>query len=134
MPILVYSTDMTQEQRDEILARLHEDLQQNKHLLLNVKNEILEAGVSNYPIFVAHEFDMDLGTKIIDKNDFGLHWHYAASHLEEFFHKNIILQSKVDEFRKLYKSHPDELCLFVISDEEGEFVFLNEQINKDDYM
>ncbi|MCD8528606.1 MAG: hypothetical protein LRY27_01165 [Chitinophagales bacterium] len=124
---------MTQGQRDEILAQLHEDLQVNKHILQDVKNEILEAGVSNYPILVAYEFDMDLGKKLIDKNEMELHWHYAASHLEEFYNKQIIAANRIDEFRNLYKSHHDNLCLFVIVDDEGEFVFLNPQVNKDEF-
>ena len=66
---------------------------------------------------------LDLGKLLIDKTQGG-NWHFSASHLEEFVHKSIIAMDKVDEFRELYNQHSDELCIFVIDNDMGDFVFL----------
>ncbi len=124
---------MTDEQRDEVLVQLHEDLQQTKHQLMDLKEQIIEADVSNYPIFVATEFPIDLGKKVLDKFENELHWHYNASHLEEFYAKKVVLNDKLADFKKLYKEHTGALCLFVIHDEEGDFVFLNPKANRDEF-
>jgi hypothetical protein len=47
-----------------------------------------------------------------------------ASHLEEFAIKQIIAEDKIDSFRKVYKEHLDELCIFVMTENSGDFVFL----------
>ncbi|MCB0540999.1 MAG: hypothetical protein R2836_07730 [Chitinophagales bacterium] len=114
---------MTDEQRDAVLSSLHNDLEKKKYLLETIKDEILSQDISNYPIFVASTNYIDLGKLLIDKVQGG-NWHFSASHLEEFVHKSIIAMDKVDGFRDLYKQHADELCIFVIDNDMGDFVFL----------
>jgi hypothetical protein len=44
--------------------------------------------------------------------------------LEEFVLKKIIVEDKIDDFREVFKEHEEELCIFVVTGEGGDFVFL----------
>lgn len=114
---------MTEEQRDRVLSSLHSDLEQKKYLLTTIKDEILNQDISNYPIFVASTTYIELGKLVIDKAQEGS-WYFFASHLEEFAHKEIVSIDKIDEFREVYKQHVGELCIFVVKNNSGDFVFL----------
>jgi hypothetical protein len=115
---------MTEEQRDVVLNLLHEDLDVSKNLLWTVKKQITNNGISNYPIFVATALPIDLGKLIIDKDQLEINWYFNASHLEEFVLKKIIVEDKIDDFREVFKEHEEELCIFVVTGEGGDFVFL----------
>lgn len=115
---------MTEEQRDEVLNLLHEDLDVSKNLLWTVKEQITNNGISNYPIFVATAMPIDLGKMIIDKEQLEINWYFNASHLEEFAIKKLVAEDKIDDFRLVYKEHAEELCIFVVTGEGGDFVFL----------
>lgn len=115
---------MTDEQRDETLSNLHNDLEQKKHILTAIKEEVISQDISNYPIFIASTEYLELGKLVIDKQQDG-NWNFFASHLEEFAHKGIVAMDKVDNFRALYKEHADQLCIFVIDNDMGDFVFLS---------
>jgi hypothetical protein len=115
---------MTEEQRDKVLNLLHEDLDVSKNLLWTVKEQIVKNDISNYPIFVATAMPIDLGKMIIDKEQLEINWYFNASHLEEFAVKELVAEDKIDDFRELYKEHANELCIFVVTGEGGDFVFL----------
>lgn len=115
---------MTEDQRDEVLRTLHEDLDICKNLLWTLKEQILDNDISNYPIFVASSEVLDLGKLVVDKESMEINWYFMASHLEEFAIKQIIAEDKIDSFRKVYKEHLDELCIFVMTENSGDFVFL----------
>ena len=115
---------MTEEERDEVLTKLHEDLDVSKNLLWTVKEQVQNNDISNYPIFVASTNILDLGKLVIDKNQLGINWFFFASHLEEFAVKQIIAEEKIDAFRTVYKEHAEELCIFVVGKDSGDFVFL----------
>jgi len=51
-------------------------------------------------------------------------WLINASTLEEFVTKQIILNEKVSDFKKIYKSPDQHLCLFLIEKSGATFVFL----------
>lgn len=115
---------MTEEERDEVLNKLHEDLDVSKNLLWTIKEQVQKSDISNYPIFVASAEVLDLGKLVIDKDQLGIHWYFFASHLEEFALKEIVAEEKIDAFRKVYREHANELCIFVVAQESGDFVFL----------
>lgn len=121
---LNFASMMTEDQRDEVLRTLHEDLDICKNLLWTVKEQILDNNISNYPIFVASGEVLDLGKLVVDKESMEINWYFMASHLEEFAIKQIIAEDKIDSFRKVYKEHLDELCIFVMTENSGDFVFL----------
>ena len=116
---------MHPDDKEVILQEIYSDLYYTKNFILKVLNEIKDNKVSNYPIVVLSEKEIDLGIKIVDKNDFKLHWNFYISHLEEFVNKGIVLKEKVKDFTKVYKEHPNHLCLFVTFDEtEADFIYV----------
>jgi len=115
---------MTEEQRDQVLSLLHEDLDANKKLLETIKEQVQENDISNYPIFVASEDLIEIGRLIINKEEMGGNWNFYASHLEEFAIKELVLEEKIPDFTKVYKEHSNELCIFVVKEMAGDFVFL----------
>lgn len=92
-------------------------------IMSEAREAILDQEVSRYPIFVAHQHELEIGVRLVKRNDVSP-WNINASTLEEFVTKQIIVEDKVDEFRKVYKEHPEDFCLFVISELGANFVFL----------
>lgn len=85
---------------------------------------ILTQNVSEYPIFIAHQQQMDIGIPIMEKDTIKGDWSINASTLEEFTTKGLIQVNKIDDFKSVYKNPEEFLCLFVISEIGATFVFL----------
>jgi hypothetical protein len=115
---------MTEERKEELLLQLYEDVALCKDYLKTLSHEITTLEISNYPIFVAAQQPVSLGKLVVSKKELDIQWSFYASHLEDFVVKGIIEQDKVDEFRKLYKENAGQLCLFVLLEEEFNFIFL----------
>lgn len=103
---------------------LEKELDSYRKALTQAADTILEQGVSNYPIFVIHQHSVDIGIQMVDKEKVAGNWSVNASSLEEFVTKQIVKQEKLQDFKTLLKEHPNELCLFVLSELGAEFVFL----------
>jgi hypothetical protein len=85
---------------------------------------ILEQDVSNYPIFVTHQQEVEMGIPVIEKEKIGGNWNINASTLEEFVSKNLIFEDKIEDFRLNFKDPSLHVCLFVLSELGANFVFL----------
>ncbi|MBT8220729.1 MAG: hypothetical protein KJP00_12940 [Bacteroidia bacterium] len=110
----------TQEEYYQALENLI-DLKYN--LLNRTVDAVRDQDVSNYPIIVVSHQPIEIGIPL--SNQSNLTWHINASTLEEMVVKNVIVESKVDEFRKLYNSKTPEkhYCFFLVDDEDANFVF-----------
>ncbi len=109
---------------EELLKTLNEDLALNKYFLKKISDVIIGEEVSKYPIFVASRDDeLAIGKPIVNRNENDMHWHINVSHLEEFVNLNIINQEMVDQFKEVFRNPAEFMCLFVIHNEEGNFVF-----------
>lgn len=84
---------------------------------------IMDQDVSDYPIFVAHQQELDMGIPIttIDK---GSRWSIHASSLEEFVSKQIIFTEKIEDFKSNYKDPKHSICIFVLSELGAQFIFM----------
>lgn len=91
---------------------------------------IIEQGVSNYPIIVAHQDEINFGLPLVDKNKTKGNWNLNASTLEEFVVKNILHQDKVNNFRSTYKDSSEFICLFVLSELGANFLFMPRKKSK----
>ncbi|MBK6946882.1 MAG: hypothetical protein IPH16_01320 [Haliscomenobacter sp.] len=85
---------------------------------------IIDENVSNYPIFVVSQLDIDLGIPLVKRTEEGSLWSVHASTLEEMSAKRVIQEEKVTRFRDVYKDPRDYVCLFVLSDLGAIFIFL----------
>lgn len=85
---------------------------------------ILDKEVSNYPIMVAHQQDLELGMCIYDRlENQSAKWSIHASTLEEFVSKSIIEEDKIAEFTENYKDPQGYICIFVLSELGANIIF-----------
>lgn len=109
--------------QDSPLISLKKDIEFYKDTLQEVATEIRIEGISEYPIFIAHQHEVNLGEMILDRNELGTSWTIQASTYEEFAEKGIIQGNKKDTFLQNYKSADDFICLFVVVPEGANFVY-----------
>lgn len=103
---------------------LEQELQPYKAILSKAADAVIDQGVSNYPIFVVHQQEVSMGIPLVDKDKSKGNWSVNVSSLEEFVTKQLIDNTKVDNFRKTYKAPSEFLCLFVLSELGATFIFI----------
>ncbi|WP_423148533.1 hypothetical protein [Rubrolithibacter danxiaensis] len=109
--------------KESPLKSLEADLKFYNESIKEVAVEIIAEGISSYPVFVAHQHEVNLGEVILDKNDLNTEWTIQASTLEEFVEKGIVHPDKKERFIKHYKNPHEFMCLFVVVPEGANFVF-----------
>jgi len=112
-----------QPKKDSPLKSLQTDLDFYSDSIKEIAVEIMAEGLSAYPIFIAHQHDVNVGERILDKDELGTSWTIHASTLEEFVERGIILEERKVHFIKQYKKPEDYMCIFVIVPEGANFVF-----------
>jgi len=112
-----------QAKKESPLISLERDLKFFYESIREVAVEIMVEGLSNYPIFIAHQHELNLGELILDRNDLNTDWSIHASTLEEFVDKGVIKSVLKDRFIKTYKDPYEYMCLFVVVPEGANFVF-----------
>lgn len=110
--------------KESPLFSLRKDLDFYKDTIREVAEDIVAEGLSEYPIFIAHQHQVAVGEVIIDAEEFGKDWTIQASTLEEFIEKGIIQKEKKDVFLYSYKNPAEYACIFVIVPEGANFVFV----------
>ncbi len=101
-------------------------LQKIKPILAQAADVILSEDVSRYPIFILNEEFINAGIPVLEKdNTLGLEWNVNASTLEEFYVKKMIEADKIDDFKEIYKSPETQLCIFIIVENNGHYIFLS---------
>jgi hypothetical protein len=93
-------------------------------IVKEASNKIKDEGISNYPIFVAHQDEANIGIPLINKSDNGGIWSINASTLEEFYTKKLIKQDKLEDFKNLYRNHKYDICYFVLSEIGAQYLFI----------
>lgn len=104
--------------------QLETELAPYKKIMGLAGDSILDQEVTKYPIFVAHQHEVEIGISIVDEDKSGK-WQIHASTLEEFVSKQIIESDKVDSFKTIYKSPKTHFCVFVLSELGAKFIFLS---------
>ncbi|MEY4107892.1 MAG: hypothetical protein RL181_2234 [Bacteroidota bacterium] len=105
-------------------ARLEEEIRPFFPVMGQASDTIIDENVSNYPIFVVSQLDIELGIPIVQRQEEGNPWSVYASTLEEMSAKKIVQAERVSDFRSIFKDPRDYLCLFVLSDLGAKFIFL----------
>lgn len=112
-----------QKDKPSPLVGLQKDLDFYSDAIQEVASDIIQEGLSDYPIFIAHQHEVSVGEVILDRNDLGTSWTIQVSTMEEFVEKGLIKAERKDRFVKHYKSPEDHMCLFVIVPQGANFVF-----------
>ena len=113
---------MTDQNKAALLA-LENDLKKYRPMFEDATDAIIEQDVSNYPIFVAHHDKPILGITLLDHGESKTNWSFTASTLEEFAAKQIIEMSKVEDFKQVYKNPKEFICVFILDEVLGQFIF-----------
>lgn len=108
----------------EQLLIVEQQLLKYNHLITQAKQEILDAEVTKYPVFIATRQEVELGIRIIDHLTTTSEWSIYASSLEEFVAKSVIDPEKVEKFKETYKSTDAYNCYFIISNLGTQFAYL----------
>lgn len=120
---LMNAGEDSQKKQESPLKSLERDLSLYSDSIKEVATEILVEGLSSYPIFIAHQHQVNLGELILDKDELNTEWSIQASTLEEFIEKGVIEKNKKERFIKHFKKPEEYMCLFVIVPEGANFVF-----------
>ena len=111
----------------EKYLQLEEDLRRYRKALNQALEIMLDQEISKYPIFIFHQQELEMGIPIIQAGENTGSWSIHASSMEEFLVKNLLDQEKIPDFQKLYKSHDNHFCLFVLSELGAQFIFYPRQ-------
>ncbi len=107
-----------------LLKSLETTLAPYRKMLGQAIDTIQNENVSEYPILVLSQQEIQLGIPLGEKNSFDGKWSINASTLEEFVARQLIESGKLENFKSIYKDPKNFLCFFVIADIGATFVFL----------
>ncbi len=107
-----------------LLATIKNDIRLIGQILRHLSHTVIKEEISRYPIYVAHNGDMEIGRPFIDRSLYHTNWWYNASHLEEFINKGLVQKDKVQDFRETYGDPDERACIFLASAEGGGFIFV----------
>ena len=105
------------------LVSLEKDLELYKESIKEIAVEIIAEGISQYPIFVAHQHEVSIGEIILNKDELNTNWTIQASMVEEFVEKGIIKPDLKELFLRAYKKPEEFMCVFVIVPEGANFIY-----------
>jgi len=92
--------------------------------LKTIAHSVIEESISEYPIFVVAQELISFGRQVFDRDEVSLNWFFYASLLEEFLKKEIITKEKVKDFQKAYDDPLERACIFIVTPEVQQFVFV----------
>lgn len=105
------------------LQSLKVDLDFYSESIKEISTEMIAEGYTLFPIFIAHQHEVNLGELILDRNELNTNWSIQASSLEEFVDRGIVKEERKPQFEKAYKNANEYMCLFVVVPEGANFVF-----------
>ena len=111
------------EKEKEILHNVEADIKTLKKELNETVKAIVDGGYSKFPILLAHEEDIAIAQKVIDKVDYQSHFNFSASTLEEMVSRKIILENKRSDFERRYKANSDSFCVLLVHPDSMKFIF-----------
>lgn len=109
--------------KESPLKSLEKDLKLYRDSIKEVADEMLDAMITKFPVFVAHQHKVALGELILDREELGTQWTIHASTLEEFMEKKVVDPTRRSYFEKAFKDPRKFMCLFVVVPEGANYVF-----------
>lgn len=111
------------EKATEILKILELDLKAFKSELNEVVKAIVEGGYSKYPVLIAHQDEIAVAQKVLDKEMFNSNFTFSASTLEELVAKKVVLQERKQTLEKEIESRSNECLILLLHKEVMRFIF-----------
>ncbi len=104
--------------------QLEKELAPQIPLLEKAADTVLVQDVSQFPIFIVHQSEIDLGIPLINHLETTSLWSVNISTMEEMMAKQVIGADKVENFKSIYKNPGQYFCLFAIMEAGATFIFL----------
>lgn len=108
----------------EKFLKLQEELAIYKKMMREATTVILDQEVTKYPVFVAHQQELEIGIPLAERGKVAGNWSIHVSSLEEFVSKNIVFPDKIEDFKANYKTPTEHACVFVLSELGAQFIYL----------
>ena len=105
------------------LESLKIDLDFYSDAIKEVASDIVAEGYSEYPIFIAHQHEVNMGEVILNRDELNTSWTINVSTLEDFVEKGIVKEDRKEYFMAKFKPMDKFMCLFVVVPEGANFVF-----------
>ena len=106
------------------LGTISKDFVRVADYLKETSYQIRSRGLSKHPIFVVSKIKTALGIMLVDKEEVGTDWYYAASYVGEFVERKLIAAEMEKEFVHMYKDPDEFCCLFVVDEEFTNFLYI----------
>ncbi len=110
--------------KTEMFISLEKEIQGYKKIMAEASDIIRDKDVTDFPIFVMHQQQLELGIPIAEQGKVKGNWSIHASSLEEFVSKQIIEPKNIEKFKRDYKDPKDQICLFVLSELGAQFIYV----------
>lgn len=107
-----------------LLDSLEKDISFYNEVIKEVSEDIIQQGISKYPVFIAHEHEVKIGEPILDKDELGRDWSVNVTVLEEMVEFGIIRDENLAKFKTIFKDPKKFICVFLISEKGGNFIFI----------
>jgi hypothetical protein len=107
----------------ELLQSLDGDMKMLEKELNETVKAIVDGGYSKFPILLAHEKEIAIAQKVIDRKEYKTSFSFSASTMEELVARNIILDDKKDAFEKQFLAQSDSFCILLVHKESMRFIF-----------
>ncbi|MFN4082660.1 MAG: hypothetical protein ACK4K9_03415 [Bacteroidia bacterium] len=121
-------------QNDEVFKKLidvlHDDLAFYADMIKEVSKDMIEGGYTNYPVFVAHQHQVNLGEQILSSNETARDFNINATTLEELIEKKLVLPERENEFKQNYKNPKQFMCVLLITVAGAHFIFAPYKLTK----
>lgn len=106
-------------------AQVEQDLRYYLDYLQGLAREILDSGLSKYPVFVAYQSaQAQIGKQVLSHDGLGTRWSVNVSIMEEFIKRNILEMDQWPEFKKTYKDPESFACVFLMDGSQAHFLYL----------
>lgn len=115
---------MSQQLNPLVLESIQNDVAQVGDSLKVIAERVITEGISEFPVFIASQEWVDLGKPIFDRDSVQLNWFFSASILEDFVRRDIVKTDKVKGFKQTYGDPLERACVFVVTPEVQQFVFV----------
>lgn len=110
--------------KDSYLERFGEEINHYHALMKEAFDGVINEGVSNYPVFIFHQQEVNVGIPIVDRHAIFGKWSVNISTLEEFYIKGLVMMEQVEEIKSKIIGQPPQYCCLVLSEGEGSLIFL----------
>lgn len=108
------------------LESVEADLRYYSDYLRGLSRELLDTGMSKYPVFVAYNQPMPtpIGRPVLMHQHLDTRWSVNLTVMEDFVARKIIQRAAFPEFRKSWKDPDYFMCVFVYTPQQCAFVYM----------